>query len=310
MSVKRALVTSGGGAKGAFSVGALLTLEKYGLADFDIISGTSTGSLIAALAAANQYNTLKREYTIGTNRDFLKHSNIIRNLSENKAFIYDTLPLENKIDTIITEQIYEDIKHKTICFSSVSLQTGRRSVFTTQLYENPNPDQYDLFEITDYEMFKKAILGSTNQAAFLPPISIYVKELDDTQQFVDGGNRDVLPTQPAIDLNPDEIYVLSNNPKALSIVRSDYTSVFDVLFRAISIFIQDIRENDYAVLKEFSGKVYEIEPKMELDRNNPTGLNFNRKDMARWMTLGEMTARKILISNHVESGSIVASLDN
>ncbi len=41
---KRALITSGGGAKGAFTVGALEELRKQNITHFDIVSGTSTGA--------------------------------------------------------------------------------------------------------------------------------------------------------------------------------------------------------------------------------------------------------------------------
>lgn len=295
--MKRALITSGGGAKGAFSVGALKALHKRNMADFQIISGTSTGSLIAALAAVGKYDVLEREYTAGSNSDFLEQTNLIRNLATNKPYIYSTLPLEGKIAEHITPVVYEEImdKQKVVCLSSVSLQTGRRTVFTTRMYNNPDPNRYDLREIRNYKMFLDAILGSTNQAAFLPPVPIDADGSGVIQQFVDGGNRDVLPTQPAVDQNPDEIIALSNNPKELFQVSSQYTNVFDVLFRAISIFIQDIRTNDYEVLNNYSGgKVFTIEPRTELDRNNPTGLNFNQIDMIGWMRLGELAANRVL----------------
>ncbi|MCK5797226.1 MAG: patatin-like phospholipase family protein, partial [Deltaproteobacteria bacterium] len=43
---RTALVVSGGGSKGAFAVGAIEVLRERGT-DFDLICGTSTGSLIA-----------------------------------------------------------------------------------------------------------------------------------------------------------------------------------------------------------------------------------------------------------------------
>lgn len=43
------LVLAGGGAKGAFQAGALLALLDLGLTDFEVIAGTSVGSLNAAL---------------------------------------------------------------------------------------------------------------------------------------------------------------------------------------------------------------------------------------------------------------------
>jgi predicted acylesterase/phospholipase RssA len=51
--MKRALVISGGGSKGAFAVGILQRLRiLFPTLHFDMIIGTSTGALIAPLAAA------------------------------------------------------------------------------------------------------------------------------------------------------------------------------------------------------------------------------------------------------------------
>ena len=50
--MKRALVISGGGSKGAFAVGVLKQLfATYPNLDFDIYVGTSAGSLVVTLAA-------------------------------------------------------------------------------------------------------------------------------------------------------------------------------------------------------------------------------------------------------------------
>ena len=44
--MKRALVISGGGSKGAFAVGALKNLIRERNLTFDVVAGTSTGAAI------------------------------------------------------------------------------------------------------------------------------------------------------------------------------------------------------------------------------------------------------------------------
>jgi predicted acylesterase/phospholipase RssA len=144
-----------------------------------------------------------------------------------------------------------------------------------------------------------ALLASSSQAGFLKPVSI--ETLDENgqpviEQFVDGGNRDVIPSRVVTDFAPDEIYVLSNNPSVLFKGEEDYThnSVINVILRAISIFIQDVRENDIAVLDEYKqrtgAKIFRIEPSQDLDPAHPTGLNFNSMTMAIWMGMGRRKA--------------------
>jgi len=286
--MKTALITSGGGAKGAFSVGALLALRDLGKADFDIISGTSTGALIAALAAVGKYEELKNEYLNVSNENILQSQNLIENLTQGKPYFYSTIPLEEKIKTYITDADYQTLKSSdiTVCFTAVSLQTGKITVFSTKEF-TPQGD-YIVKEITSADMLRAAVSASSNQAAFLPPVTI------DGEQYVDGGNREVLPGQPAVDLGAELIYALSNNPLELAPGKDEYTSVLDVLVRSIAIFIQDVRENDYAFLERSGATVIKIQPNVDLDKNNPTGLYFDPGLMAVWMNNGYQVTQSLL----------------
>ncbi len=293
-----ALITSGGGAKGAFSVGVLKVLFERGYGEFDIISGTSTGALIAALAAVGRYDILENEYTNVENKDILTQDNLVKNIVEGKPYIFNTLPLERKIDQYITDEVYRQMLalNKCVCFSSVNLQTGRRTVFSTKMFDKKG--NYDLVKVESGSMLRKAIISSTNQAGFLKPIEINIA--GEVYQFVDGGLRDVIPVEPVLDQNPDTIFVLSNNPGSLYQVQDKYTSVLNVIMRAISIFIQDVRENDLNALNRYEGgMIYKFFPAIELDPNNPTGLNFRKSDMINWMKLGEIVARDGLKINNL-----------
>jgi hypothetical protein len=147
------------------------------------------------------------------------------------------------------------------------------------------------------------LLASSSQAGFLKPVSIETRNDQGVavlEQFVDGGNRDVIPSRVVTDHEPDEIYVLSNNPSILFPGQEDYsrTSVINVILRAISIFIQDVRENDLAVLDEYKertgAKIFRIEPREDLDPAHPTGLNFNTTAMALWMGMGRSKANQVV----------------
>jgi len=69
---KRALVLSGGGAKGAFTAGVVKYLMvEFGL-NFDLVVGTSTGALIAPLVASQDIANLIHFYENVEQQDILK----------------------------------------------------------------------------------------------------------------------------------------------------------------------------------------------------------------------------------------------
>jgi predicted acylesterase/phospholipase RssA len=294
----RALITSGGGAKGAFTVGALNALADIGINKYDIISGTSTGALLAALSVLGKFSELEDIYLSVNNDDILKKQNIADNILNDRPFIYDTDPLLEMITTHITDDTFNQIMASPtiLCLTSISLQTGKISVFCTK--DIPSTEKYTVSPITTRQRLIDALLASSSQAGFVRPISIDAG--NGIEQFVDGGNRDVIPSRVVTDLNPDEIYVLSNNPSVLFRGDDDYshTSVVNVILRAISIFIQDVRENDLAVLEEFAKepnkKVFRIEPTQDLDPAHATGLNFNPITMTVWMGMGRNRVNTIV----------------
>ncbi|MEI9807683.1 MAG: patatin-like phospholipase family protein [Bacteroidota bacterium] len=296
----KVLITSGGGAKGAFSVGALKYLnEVKGIKQFDLISGTSTGALIATLAAIGKIDTLVDVYRNTQNADVLEPKNLLESIKKKRPYIYDTHPLLKQIRQHIDDNAFNAIMNGNtlLCLNAISLQTGKVTVFSNK---NIIADvHYDNILINSRDMLINAMLGSSNQAVFLNPIQV------GADQYVDGGNREVVPTRAVVaNLNADhdhEIYVLSNNPNDLVTYPGViYTSILDVLIRAIAIFIQEIRESDMETLGNFKEqangtvKVFYISPGQELDREFTTGLRFDFALMEAWMQMGMETAKKIL----------------
>lgn len=296
----RALITSGGGAKGAFTVGALsYMIKEKGIDTFDIISGTSTGALIASMIAIGKIDVLEEIYLTVDNDDILRRQNIAANIRNSKPFIFDTAPLEGLIRTHIDDTAFNTIMASPVklFLTAISLQSGRITVFSTK--DVPAGTNYDVRRIRSRDQLLDALLASSNQAAFLPPVTI--SQGGNAEQFVDGGNREVIPALAVVDQvpAPDEIYVLSNNPGQIERIDKLYTNLFGVLMRAISIFIQDIRENDLDGLERFKAGhpgtvIHYIEPNRDLDPDYPTGLRFEPGMMGLMMGEGKRQARRVL----------------
>jgi len=77
--MKLGLCLSGGGARGAYQIGALMALKEAGIYDkIEMISGTSIGAANAALIACNSLETVKNiwfdipDETIYTTESFFK----------------------------------------------------------------------------------------------------------------------------------------------------------------------------------------------------------------------------------------------
>ena len=289
----KALILGGGGAKGAFSVGALLALRKNGLFPFDIISGTSTGAFIAALAVADDLETLRQQYlSVGPN-DILAKQNIVENVLNGRAFLFDTYPLIQLTRKHITQDVFDRImrpESPMLCITAVSLQTGQATVFSNR--ELPSHPQYRVKRLSDNEMLVNALVASGSQAGFTPPVII------EGEQFVDGGHRDVIPTRIVVYLQADDVVVFSNNPSVYENDPRHYNDLLSVVLRVVGIFLQDVRENDVRILDDYlatKGKrAIVIEPETDLDEENPTGLRFNPPLMASWMILGELRANKVV----------------
>jgi predicted acylesterase/phospholipase RssA len=288
--MSRALITSGGGAKGSFSIGALRHLILDRNLSFDIVSGTSTGSYIAALYVADKLTELTNQYLNVQPDDILNKQNIVNNILTGKPFLFSTTPLNKLIQLHITLDVFDrimDPASPVLCITAVSLQTGKPTIFSNRdLIATPH---YDVRKFSNRNEMIDALLASGSQAGFTPPVPI------NGEQFVDGGHRDLIPSRIVVDLQPDEIFVLSNGPTKNVPVNTQYTDVIQTIFRVISIFLQDVRDNDMAILFDYcrtnNKNLFIIDAPFDLDEENPTGLGFNPLRMANWMMLGENRAK-------------------
>jgi predicted acylesterase/phospholipase RssA len=179
-----------------------------------------------------------------------------------------------------------------LCITAVSLQTGKASVFSNRDLQPPADNAYNVRKFRDRDEMIKALLASGSQAGFTPPVRI------GDEQFVDGGHRDVIPTRVVVDQKIDTVFVLSNNPEIQAEANKIYTSILPVVLRLIAIFVQDVRENDMNLLKDFLATLGKepvlIAPEQDLDEENPTGLRFNPGAMMGWMVEGARRANEEL----------------
>ena len=118
--IKLGLALGSGGAKGFTHIGALKAFEEHGI-EFDIVAGTSIGSVVGAFYSAG--------YSAVDIIELLKRIDLgeIKNLFMIKM---DTSGLFNVIDREIGQMNIEELKKPFRCVAT-QLETGKEHVFSS-----------------------------------------------------------------------------------------------------------------------------------------------------------------------------------
>lgn len=246
--MKKALVISGGGSKGAFAVGVYKHLVENFALDFDTLVGTSTGALIVPLAALGKTDLLEELYTTQKTENIVIKDNIGNRL--NKDAIFEVTPLWDTINKYYTDAFYEELieSGKEIFLNTTCLQTEELVVFTT--VQEPVPSKYyEVRRLVNAEHFRRAVLASACQPVFMTPVKVNKQvpgEPFPDHQFVDGGVREYAGVQMAIDNDAKEIFTIllaSDQPAEAP----EFKTLFPILERTISIFTTDVSKNDLVI---------------------------------------------------------------
>lgn len=240
---KKALVISGGGCKGAFAVGIIKRLkQEFPEVEFDIFIGTSTGSLIVPLAASGNIDLLEQLYTSVHTDDIVYGGNLIDRFV-NDVSIYDARPLGNLVKQYYNDQNLEALFNsgKEVFVLTTCLQTAEAVAWSTQ--EPPIITDYSIVKAKDYAEFRRAIVASANQPVFMQPVEIR-EGANPVRQYVDGGVREYIGVQLAIDACADEIFAIALSPVQNEDTALKYTKTFPILQRTMEIFTDDVGYND------------------------------------------------------------------
>src|SRR5580765_3478129 len=248
--MKRALVISGGGSKGAFAVGVIKQLQQiYPSLVFDIYVGTSTGSLIVPLAAIDEINLLEEIYTTQSKGTIVKELRIGDRLNTDSVF--DANPLWNLVNKYFTDARYNTLQAagKKLYINTTCLQTEALTVFTNDTAAT-SKEGYEIRQIVNSNHFRRAIMGSACQPVFMPTIQVN-KDLpgnaEKDYQYVDGGVREYAGIEMAIDAGATEIFTILLSTGVNTIENKVYNGLFSILQKTIDIFIDDVSKNDLVI---------------------------------------------------------------
>ena len=249
--MKIGLALSGGGIRGIAHAGVLKALEENNI-KIDIIGGTSSGSLVAALYAMGYtpnyiYLLFKRYAKNMVGMDFLPIFNGMGKLIKNKKFQivgfnkgkniekeYNTLALNKGIKSI------SDIKMPLV-ITSVDINVAKEYIFTNHIPENK---EESINYITDIPVGLAVRASSSFPGIFCP--CKYKKH-----HFLDGGILDNIPVKEIKKQGAD--IVIAVNFKSDEV--NDDSNIVDITMRTLDIMgnkisEQSLKYSDYLITIE------------------------------------------------------------
>ncbi|HHZ19526.1 MAG TPA: hypothetical protein GX391_03300 [Firmicutes bacterium] len=292
--MRRALVLSGGGCRGAFEVGALDYLIREAGEDYHIFLGTSVGALNAALIgqAQGRGELIK---LVGLLKEIwlnLKGSRSVfagSVLGPARLLFSDALFDPAGLRELLRRHLDSDRLFSTanvVKVSAVAMETGEL------LYAcNKNPGLKG--------DFSRYVLASASIPLFFPAVVI------DGKHWYDGGLRDVTPLGAVFQEQPDEIMVIVTMPLTEDLrpklPETRVGGVFHRLLRAVDILTGEIAANDLQLavavnkcLQRFPGRravpIRVISPEQPLAGDGP--LDFNPDRIRENMRLGYEAAHR------------------
>lgn len=288
--MKRVLIMSGGGAKGAFGTGVIDYLYNDLGIRWNLMVGVSTGSLLMPLTALGEIDKLKEVYTSVTNDDLWNYFPFTKNgkpsamkvgfrelqtmLLKKQQGWGDMGKLKHIIKNWFPEENYSKIIDNGIEMVScaINLTLGKKEYFSN--FNN------------NYSRFVESIMASSAFPVFTNTVKI------DDFEYADGGIMEHIPLQYAIDRGADVIDIIVHRPKKFNDTDWKSKGGMSQLLRTIDLHAYEISENDLNSKFNCHKKVVlnVIYTPYRLTKNS---IDFDKEKMLDWQKEGYRVARSI-----------------
>jgi len=222
-----AVALSGGGAKGAFQVGVLHELIARRGVQFETVAGTSTGAIQAAGVAQDDMDGLLTFWAAIKDNDdiYTRRGGTLWPVLTGKSSLYDTKPLRALMAAAFSDQRIR-ATGKKLRIAVVNISTAQLRIV------GENTDN-----IVNW------IYASSAMPVYFPPLRTR-DSAGVTQQWVDGGVRDVTPYEAALAERPRAVLVVRAGARPQSERQRDYNSLIDIGLRSVDITSREVSEND------------------------------------------------------------------
>lgn len=285
--MKKALVISGGGSKGAFAGGVVEFLMKEQKREYDLFVGTSTGSLMVSHLAVGMIDELKMLYTnvkqrsIFSNNPFkikkvhgvkvisIRHRNTFWNLLNGRKTFGESKNLRRLIRANVTPKMFEIIKEQN------------KEVVVTVSNLTANQIEYKSILDCTYDDFCDWIWGSCN---YVPFMSLLEKN---GCQYADGGFGCLVPIREAIKRGAKEVDAIILETEVNQINRMPSKNPFSLMLDVFGFMLEHVEKHNVTIGK-LSAKYQDVKLNLYYTPTVLTtnSLVFDKEQMRNWWKQG------------------------
>lgn len=285
--MKKALVISGGGSKGAFAGGVAQYLIQDQNKSYDLYLGTSTGSLMITHLASNKIDALKTLYTSvnqnsifsinpfrierknGINLVSIRHRSTLLNFLRGSKTFGESHHLRKLIKKEITQEMFDTLK------------TSDKEVIVTVSNLSQNSVQYKSLKECSYDDFCDWVWASCN---YVPFMSLFEKE---GCQYADGGFGCLVPIREAINRGAKEIDAIILETEVTQINRLPAKNPFSLLFNVFDFMLDNVERHNITIGK-LSAKHQNVKLNLYYTPTVLTtnSLVFDQEQMTKWWQSG------------------------
>ena len=293
--MKKALVISGGGSKGAFAGGVVQYLKEGLHKDYDIYIGTSTGSLLISHMALDEVERIKEIYTsvnqdsifstcpfvvkkkkYGINEISINHWNVLRNFLRGSKTFGESHNLRELIGNSITEEDFYQLK------------LSQKDIVVTVSNLSLNQVEYKSIRDFSYEEFLDWIWISCNYTPFMSLVR------KNGCEYADGGLGSVVPIEEAVKRGAKEIDAIILHTETTLINRMPSKNPFSLITNIFGFMVDRI-ENQNIRIGKFAAAHNDVIINFYYTPTILTtnSLIFNKAEMTQWWQRGYQFAKTI-----------------
>lgn len=245
----RALVISGGGSKGAFAGGVAQYLLEHKKHKYDIVIGTSTGSLLASHLALKKVDKIKAAYTSVTQDDIfsscpflikkkkgietikINHVTVLRNILNGSKTFGTSFNLKKLIKSVFTEAEFFELKHSNM------------DVVVTVANLSINQVEYKSIKDFDYDEFCEWIWISCNYTPFMSLVK------KNGCEYADGGLGSMVPIEEAIKRGATVVDAIILQTEITQFNRMPSLNAFSLLTNMFAFMLDRIEKQNIRIGK-------------------------------------------------------------
>ncbi len=283
----RALVISGGGSKGAFGGGVAQYLLQEKGHKYDILIGSSTGSLLIPHLALGEVDKIHRIYTnvdmskiFDSNPFVVKHKNGVDVVSINHFNVLLQF-LKRKRTFGESYKLQKYIKKNFTLKEFTQLKATNCNIVVAVTNLSKNEVEYKSIKDFEYDAFCEWIWISCN---YIPFMSLVKK---DNYEYGDGGFSSLVPIREAINRGATEVDVVILETEMQISPKSIGKNPFTLMIDLFQILLSQVEKHDITI-----GKLAANNKNVKLNLYyTPTQLTnnaliFDKQKMKQWWSQG------------------------